>query len=50
MKKRLWVGVALSSLDASIVAVIFPQIGTEFKRYILCIFIFRESKYLRTLI
>ncbi|KAG2202276.1 hypothetical protein INT47_010724 [Mucor saturninus] len=28
----LWVGVGLSSLDASIVATIFPQIGTEFKR------------------
>jgi hypothetical protein len=29
---RLWVGVVLSSLDASIVATIYPQIGTEFKR------------------
>lgn len=29
----LWVGVGLSSLDASIVATIYPQIGTEFKRY-----------------
>ncbi|KAI9260181.1 hypothetical protein BY458DRAFT_516819 [Sporodiniella umbellata] len=28
----LWVGVGLSSLDASIVATIYPQIGTEFKR------------------
>ncbi|KAG1457091.1 hypothetical protein G6F46_003016 [Rhizopus delemar] len=28
----LWVGVALASLDASIVATIYPQIGTEFKQ------------------
>ncbi|CDS13166.1 hypothetical protein LRAMOSA05344 [Lichtheimia ramosa] len=28
----LWTGVFLSSLDASIVATIYPQIGTEFKR------------------
>ncbi|OBZ88665.1 Multidrug resistance protein fnx1 [Choanephora cucurbitarum] len=28
----LWIGVGLSSLDASIVATIYPQIGTEFKR------------------
>lgn len=28
----LWVGVALASLDASIVATIYPQVGTEFKR------------------
>lgn len=29
---RLWVGVGLSALDSSIVATIYPQIGTEFKR------------------
>ncbi|KAI8974702.1 major facilitator superfamily domain-containing protein [Pilobolus umbonatus] len=28
----LWVGVSLAALDSSIVAVIFPQIGTEFGR------------------
>ncbi|KAL9537420.1 hypothetical protein MBANPS3_011793 [Mucor bainieri] len=28
----MWVGVGLASLDASIVATIYPQIGTEFKR------------------
>jgi hypothetical protein len=28
----LWIGVILSSLDSSIVATIYPQIGTEFKR------------------
>ncbi|KAI9485783.1 MAG: major facilitator superfamily domain-containing protein [Benjaminiella poitrasii] len=28
----LWIGVGLSSLDASIVATIYPKIGTEFKR------------------
>ncbi|KAI7857074.1 major facilitator superfamily domain-containing protein [Circinella umbellata] len=28
----LWIGVFLSSLDSSIVATIYPEIGTEFKR------------------
>ncbi|KAI9282199.1 major facilitator superfamily domain-containing protein [Sporodiniella umbellata] len=28
----LWIGVVLSSLDASIVAAIYPRIGTEFKK------------------
>lgn len=28
----LWTAVVLSSLDSSIVASIYPQIGTEFKK------------------
>ncbi|KAI9315079.1 major facilitator superfamily domain-containing protein [Dichotomocladium elegans] len=29
---RLWIGICLAALDSSIVATVYPQIGTEFKR------------------
>ncbi|KAI8876676.1 hypothetical protein K501DRAFT_279181 [Backusella circina FSU 941] len=44
----LWVGVVLSSLDASIVATIYPQIGTEFKRiYKYILVVWKKTLYKR---
>lgn len=35
LKISIWIAVILSSLDSLIVATIYPQIGMEFKKYLL---------------